>query len=116
MDTSLKSLECLFLCLPLVEDRFLKDFLYRVAGEPDLTYLMAKLTDFWEMIPDSPSKAYAEKYIYYHLSFPSVDGDPELDPQKHEEYRQWRESRAYREEELAYRCRIRDFRSKLTTL
>jgi len=65
MDTSLKSLECLFLCLPLIEDRMLKDFFYRVTGEPDLTYLMSKLKDFWEMIPDSPSKAYVEKYTFF---------------------------------------------------
>ena len=110
------SMELLFMCFPLMEDRFLKDFLYRVTGEPDRTYLFAKLTDFWQMIPESPSKDYVKQYAYFHLTHPSVDVDPELTSEKGQEYYIWRTSRAYREQKRAYDRRLSEFRSKLILL
>jgi len=109
---NLMSLKCFLLCIPLIEEGHLRDFLYRVAGEPDPAYLMAKLVDLWEQIPESPSKSYVEKYIYYHLMSPSVDGLAELAPAKHEEYLRYRDSRVYGEEELAYRLRLWEFRAE----
>ena len=109
-------MECFFLCLPLIEDRFLKDFLYRVAGEPNVAYLMAKLADFWELIPHSPCKSYVEKYIYFYLTAPSLDEDSQVALEKRQEYHRYRNSRAYQEESRAYRIRLWEFRSKQTTL
>ena len=108
---NLTSLKCFLLLYPLIEEHHLKDFFFRVAGEPDSAYLMAKLVDLWEQIPESPSKSYAEKYIYYHLVSPSVEGPTELAPAKHEEYLRYRDSRVYSEEELAYRLRLWEFRA-----
>ena len=101
------------LCFPLAEDDFLEDFLYRVVGEPDPVYLIDKLEDFWRMIPDSPSKEYVEQYATFHYMYPSVDADPELLSEKGKEYRAWRKSRAYAEQEMAYRQRVWAFRDKL---
>ena len=105
-------MQCFLLFLPLVEDYPLYDFFYRVTGETDSTYLMDKLVDLWERIPESPSKSYVEKYIYYHLMFPAVDDNPKLAPEKHEAYQKYRESREYAEESLAYQLRLQEFRSK----
>lgn len=105
-------MQCFLLFLPLIEDYPLYDFFYRTAGEPDSTYLMNKLVDLWKRIPESPAKSYVEKYIYYHLMFPSVDDNPKLAPAKHEEYRKYRESWVYKEENQAYHLCLREFRSK----
>lgn len=108
----LTSLKCFLLCIPLIDEYGLHDFLYRMAGEPDLPYLMSKLVDMWELIPESPSKSYVERYIYFHLMSPSVDSSPELAPAKQEEYRRYRESRTYGEEESAYRLCLQKYRSR----
>ena len=105
-------MQSFLLCLPLIEDYPLYDFFHRVAGEPDPPYLVDKLADLWERIPESPSKSYVEKYIYYHLTFPYVDDNPKLAPTKQKEYRQYQKSRAYEEEKLAYRLRLQEFCSR----
>lgn len=105
-------MQCFLLSLPLIEAYPLYDFFHRVAGAPDSPYLVDKLADLWERIPESPSKSYVEKYIYYHLTFPSVDDNPKLAPDKHLEYQKYRESREYEEEKLAYHLRLREFRSR----
>ena len=106
-------LEFLFMCLPLAKDGFTEDFFYRIAGEPDPVYLIDKLEDFWRLIPDSPSKEYVEQYAYFHYTLPSIDNDPEFLTTKGKEYRAWRNSRAYAEQEMAYRQRVWAFRDKV---
>mgnify|MGYP003303518872 CR=1 FL=1 len=109
-------MECLFLCLPLAKECCLNDFLYRVSGEPRMCYLMDKLTDFWNQIPNSPSKSYVEKYIYYHFVSPTIHDLSDAATKKRQEYANYRNSRAYQEESTAYLQHLQVYRAKLTQI
>lgn len=111
------SIELYLMALPLVTDRNHEDFLFRVVGEFQGTYLYEKLSDLWKSIPDSPSKNYVKNYCFFHLESPIIEecetADTEEAKQKMSKYFDYRRSRCCQEEQAAYLERLEEFRSKL---
>ena len=111
------SMDIFLMILPLVEPHRLKDFLYRVTGEPNDTYLDDKLVDLWNSIPESPSKNYVCNYVYFHILSPAViqceGSSAEKCVEKLDMYYQYLDSRQYREELNAYLAQLNAFRRSL---
>ena len=111
----IKTLEEFLLYLPLIPAEYLQDFLYRTAGEPTSDYLLQKLEDLYDFIPDCPSRRYADQYKHFFLEEPIISRIPEDTtlPREREKLRQFSEyndSRTLLEEYRAYLLALKQFR------
>lgn len=111
----IKTLEEFLLYLPLIPAEYLQDFFYRTAGEPTPDYLLQKLDDLYDFIPDVPAKQYADQYKYFFLEEPTIPDIPEETPlpkeqEKLQRFSEYNGSRMVQEEHWEYMLSLKQFR------